>query len=629
MFAGVLAGRWPPAATLVDRLLGPEHALPLRPVTDREVWGPGGTVDPYTVEAITAVAAGERGTPWPAATARAYARYHTDGDRTEYEAAVSGRQQRLSRAAVMAARTLETSWVHEVADGVVVLCEQSSWCWPAHDDTFTRHGSVLPTVTDPYLDLGAGEVAGQLAWLDHLLGAVLDQHAPGLRARMRHEVRTRVLEPFLRRRDWHWLGLDGDVHNWSPWIHGNVLVAALRLAEDEDTRGRLVALVCEGLDRYVSALPEDGAVDEGYDYWWYGVGKATEALGILRHATGGAFDHREVGSLRAAVAFPHRMHLGGPWRLNVGDGTARGGSVPWHVLHRAARDTGDADALAYASAHRGRDEPAAGPEHGLGPLLRGATDTAWLAAGTSGPAAPPLPAEVWLPSTQVLVARRKAGTADGLTLAVKGGHNGEHHNHNDVGSVVVAAGGVPVLIDPGRPTYTAQTFGPRRYEIWTMRGDWHNVPTVAGVDQAPGRRFAARDVTPELGADRAGMVMDIAAAYPLDDLRSWRREAVLDRRHGTVTITDEWLHSGTPERPSVLHYLLAGEVTPVPDGVLVRSLGGHLVHIGVPDGVPADLTPRELTDPMLYDVWGERITRLDLTVAAPAGTLTVRITEAS
>ena len=104
--------------------------------------------------------------------------------------------------------------------------------------------------------------------------------------------------------------------------------------------------------------------------------------------------------------------------------------------------------------------------------------------------------------------------------------------------MVVAAGGVPVLIDPGRPTYTAQTFGPRRYEIWTMRGDWHNVP-------------------------------------------------------------------------------------------LVRFLGGHLVHIGVPDGVPADLTPRDLTDPMLYDVWGERITRLDLTVAAPAGTLTVRITEAS
>src|SRR5689334_1781587 len=126
MFAGVLAGRWPPVATPADHLLGPEHALPLRPATDREVWGPGGTVDRCTVETIAAVAAGERGTPRPAATARAYARYHTDGDRTEYEAAVAGRQQRLSRAAVMTAHTLEPSWPHEVADGVVLLCAQSS-----------------------------------------------------------------------------------------------------------------------------------------------------------------------------------------------------------------------------------------------------------------------------------------------------------------------------------------------------------------------------------------------------------------------------------------------------------------------------------------------------------------------
>jgi hypothetical protein len=46
--------------------------------------------------------------------------------------------------------------------------------------------------------------------------------------------------------------------------------------------------------------------------------------------------------------------------------------------------------------------------------------------------------------------------------------------------------------------------------------------------------------------------LDIAAAYPLEDLRSWRREAVLDRRQGTVTITDEWLHTGTPERPDAV-----------------------------------------------------------------------------
>src|SRR5690606_3825060 len=107
-----------------------------------------------------------------------------------------------------------------------------SWCWPAHDDTAVRHASVLATVTDPFIDLGAGETVAQLAWLDHLLGGALDARYPGLRARIRHEARTRVFEPFLRRRDWHWLGLDSHVHNWNPWIHGNLLVAALRLLDD-------------------------------------------------------------------------------------------------------------------------------------------------------------------------------------------------------------------------------------------------------------------------------------------------------------------------------------------------------------------------------------------------------------
>ncbi len=211
-----------------------------------------------------------------------------DGDRDGYEEMVFARHHRLTRAAVMAATTLAPDWIDEVADGVTLLCEQSSWCWPAHDDTRARHGAVVPTVTDPFLDLGAGEVAAQLAWIDRLLAEPLDRQVPGIRARVAYEVDRRVLTPFAARRDWHWLGLDGDVHNWSAWIHGNVLVAALRLKPDPARRAHLVDLVIEGLDRYVASLPPDGAIDEGYSYWWNGACRALEALDLLRHATRGA-----------------------------------------------------------------------------------------------------------------------------------------------------------------------------------------------------------------------------------------------------------------------------------------------------------------------------------------------------
>jgi len=623
------------ATALRALLLPPDAALPLPPATERGRWDPArGALDAATATAVVDRARADLDAPWPLPLASTAARLHRDGDRDTHEQLVYGRERRLSRAAVAAAASLGAPgadrWLDEVADGVWQLCEQSSWCWPAHDDSRARHGSVLPTVTDPYLDLGAGEVVGQLAWADHLLGPALDARYPGLRARVRHEARTRVVEPFLRRRDWHWLGLDGDVHNWNPWIHGNVLVAALRLLDGEHEaaeRAHVVELVLQGLDRYVACLPDDGAIDEGYAYWWNGACRALEALDLLAHATDGAVDaldpERSPAALRGTVAFPHRMHLGGAWYLNLADGQARPHlTPPWHALHRAALRTGDPDAAAHALAHR---VPGAGAEEqqGLGRLLRALTDRDWRDAPD---APPPLPAETWLDSTQVLVARERTGDAAGLALAVKGGHNAEAHNHNDVGSVVVASDGVPVVVDAGRPTYTAQTFGPDRYAIWTMQSSWHSVPEVAGTPQAVGAGARARDVRPALAGDDAGassgVTMDLAAAYPVAGLRSWRRSARLERGpDARVVVSDAWdLDDGHGAGPgatgaTTIRFLLAGEVALSPGRAVVVPLdGAPPLRLTWPPEVPAALVDRPLDDPVLSEVWGSRLTRLDLDV---------------
>ncbi len=602
-------------------------ALPVPAAADRAAWDPAGTLDIPTREAVAARAAAELGSPWPAPTAHAYARYWRDGDRTEYEDAVAARQRRLSRALVVAATTLDPVWIDEVADGVTALCEQSTWCWAAHDDTRARHGALVATITDPFLDLGAGEVAGQLAWVDHVLGDVLDERYPGLRARVRREVRVRVLHPFVARRDWHWLGLDGDVHNWNPWIHGNVLVAALRFAEPAE-RGAVVGLVIEGLDRYVTALPDDGAVDEGYAYWWNGACRALEALDLLSHATAGGVDASGVPALAATVAFPHRMHLGGPWYLNCADGPARPpDDQPWAALHRAAVAAGDPDAAAHAAAHRRPGEPVADERGGLGRLLRAAADPLWLAAR---PGPDPLVRDVWLPSVQVLLARDHA-SADApppTTVAVKGGHNGEHHNHNDVGSFVVALRGVPVLVDPGRPTYTAQTFGPDRYSIWTMRSDWHNLPSIAGREQVSGAEHAARDVSVVVDDAVASWAGDIAPAYPGTRAGRWHR-AVRFRRGHDVTVTDSWdLAAVRPDERSTLHLVLAGELDDVTDvGARVRALEGAGVAMLSWSAAVVDVRVerRELDDPVVTQVWGDHLVRLTLTLDHPVrGAVDVR-----
>jgi hypothetical protein len=604
-------------------LLSPAHALPVAPASDRSVWdAESGTADRVSIRDQLERAGADLGTAWPQPTASLAARVHRDGDRDLWEGRAFARQRRLSRAAVAAAVTLDERWIDEVADGAWLLCEQSSWCWPAHDDTRRRHGSVLATVTDPFLDLGAGEVVGQLAWLDQLLGSQLDERYPGLRARIRHEARLRVFDPFLVRRDWHWLGLDTPPHNWNPWIHGNVLAAALRLLDapgEEQTRARIVALSVEGIDRYVAALPDDGAIDEGYAYWWNGACRALEALDILTHATDGRLDAiASIPALRETIAFPHRMHLGGDWYVNLADGQARPpADQPWHALHRAARRVGDTAALAHAATHRVAGDPVATEADGLGRLLRGLTDTDWIHAG---PAESPLPRDVWLGSTEVMLARQHDGSTSGLTLVGKGGHNGENHNHNDVGSFIVASDGVPVLVDAGRPTYTAATFGPDRYSIWTMQSAWHSVPEIRGVGQGTGAAFAAAGTAYRATDADAVLELDLAGAYPADGIRSWHRIIRLERgpAGGRAVITDAWDLEGQAhddEPATSVHLVVAGEVSLQKGAAVVTPLNGATpVRIGWPETVAAGRTVRELDDPMLTAVWGERLTRLELTV---------------
>lgn len=147
-----------PAAGSAVPLTAPSAALPVATASDRGVWS-AELLDRPTLAALRERALADLAQPWPLPLVGDFARYRRDGNRTEYESAVFARDKRLSRAAVMAAVTL------------------------------------APDVRRPYLDLGAGEVVAQLAWIDHLLGAELDERAPGLRARIRHEADVRTLTP--------------------------------------------------------------------------------------------------------------------------------------------------------------------------------------------------------------------------------------------------------------------------------------------------------------------------------------------------------------------------------------------------------------------------------------------------
>ena len=85
------------------------------------------------------------------------------------------------------------------------------------------------------------------------------------------------------------------------------------------------------------------------------------------------------------------------------------------------------------------------------------------------------------------------------------------------------------------------------------------------------------------------------------------RRAAL-HRSGHVTIDDRWEAAGPDTE---VRLLLAGSVTTGDGWARVTPLDGATpVRITWPAGAPHTLVVRELDDPMLTDVWGDRLSRL-------------------
>jgi hypothetical protein len=328
--------------------------------------------------------------------------------------------------------------------------------------------------------------------------------------------------------------------------------------------------------------------------------------------------------------YPVIAHIAGPWHVNFADGSSKPYGPAPHVLYAFGRRVGDHEVMRQARALRGDVAAAAelisGANGSIGRPLSAMFDTEWA---NEAPCPFPLTPQAWLSDTGVLTARSRAGRADGLFLAAKAGHNAESHNHNDVGSFIVALDGRPLIIDVGVGVYTRQTFGPDRYEIWTMQSSWHNVPEVDGFAQVPGREHAAGQVRGQLGADAAGLSMDIASAYPPQArIRSWYRTIRLDRGgtgDGTILIEDSWDLDYSPERLAV-HLITAVQPRLVTPGQLAITGDTRDLVIAYPQGgFDARIQERPVDDSQLASTWGPSVYRITLESRHPASRGTSRL----
>ncbi|GAA3085029.1 hypothetical protein JOF29_002989 [Kribbella aluminosa] len=604
-FAAGLAGLLPPDE-LARALTAGGRWQPYPTVNQRPAWT---AVDQDFGKRLLAEVENEHAAPWPELTASGYLRFSVDGNRQLFETPYLQRRDRLARTVL--ATALATSpadrarYLLSAIDGIWLLCEESSWCFPAHEPR------PLPDQQAPTLDLFAAETGALLAYAASVLGPVLRTEHPMVADRINREVRARVLLPYRDAAETFWYDAG---NNWNPWIHSNVLAAALLVESDSSGLVATVLRILRGLDHYLAHVPADGGCDEGITYWWCAGATLFECMEILYAATAGTFDAFALPLLGRIARYPVVAHIGGPWHVNFADGFAlpRPGTVVPGLLHRFGRAVGDSDVIAHARALAGpfgRCPMPVTPGASLGRSLGVLFDADWAATSVDDF---PYPAQAWMPDTEVLVAREHPGSATGLFLAAKAGHNAENHNHNDVGNWIVAHDGVPVIIDVGVGNYTARTFSDERYDIWTMRSSYHNLPTVDGVEQAHGAAHRAAQVVATVDRAGAELRLDLGPAYPsAAGVRSWSRSVRLQRDGDEpwIGVDDQWDLDRDPDELA-LHLMTATPARCDAPGVL--TIGPLLARFDH-DRFDARIETVDLTDDLLTRVWGRAVHRVTLT----------------
>lgn len=421
----------------------------------------------------------------------AFLRFSLDGDRQEYEGWYFGRRRRLEVFA-LAVLSGDDRFLKPLETVLAAVCEEFTWALPAHVN--------LAQNPETTVDLFAAETASALAEVLGLAGARIN---PVLGARILREIDRRVLGSFRDRAPaWGW---ETQTHNWAAVCAGGVGLAALWTVSDAGDLARILTRLGGAFDAYLSGFPDDGLCLEGMGYWTYGFGYFTAFAELLKDRSAGGTDllgHPDLRDRLARIArFPQAGRIGRRDFVRFSDALAEFRYPPGTVARLIDRFGGDP--LPGGQAEDLLFDPCAR-------WARHLRDFAWVPPPSQG--AEPPPGTSWYPQSQWLVVR--GGGPLPLGLAAKGGHNGEPHNHNDVGAFQLVAGDDVLIDDLGAGLYDRGYFGPGRYSYFVNSSRSHSVPLIDGREQEAGADRRARDTVCLATEETTRLTLDLAGAYP-------------------------------------------------------------------------------------------------------------------
>ena len=419
-------------------------------------------------------------------------------------------------------------FVPRIVETIDDLCTARTWVPPYHDRPHfgAFHGKYRK------IDLGSGAVSMRIAFaLDRLKGRL----PPATVARAMDRLRVFIVEPYLRsarKGDFSHQGWFFGHSNWNAACHWQSVALALSILPDRMERAEFVEAAERAMPFFLGGFSKEGYCQEGLDYWNYGFGRFLPLVLDVRRATGGKVDLGKLPRAKEAMAYAYGFQLEPFVAPRVSDGMANAPSSLNLALGRLIWPD-----LTCERAER------------FNPVIPGFDSLSFLALSddvsrsraSSDNRVLSLPSRTWFSDAQMYFGRPGGSSrVMPFSACLKGGWNGDPHNHNDVGTYVLMLGGVEMVSDPGGEEYTKRTFSPRRYESKILNSYGHPVPVVAGELQKPGTQYAAQVLDTEF-SDAADVVkLDLSRAYGLDDSVKVVRTLRYDRTRRSATISDDF-----------------------------------------------------------------------------------------
>ena len=568
---------------------------------------------------------------WTHIPASAYLAYEKSGDRQVMSRLEGGNRSAMISLLVAELAEGKGRFIPHLADGAWFAAEQTSWVLSAHQ-VRQRSQRALPDAREQLIDLASGRFGSIMVLTWHFFREEFDRIDPSISAAMERAVKRNILDCFLDENEhaanW-WMGIGSShrvLNNWTPWCTSDVLLAFLVMEKDQARLDEAIRLGQGAIDAWLGYISKDGACEEGPGYWNAAAGKLFDLIQMFQDASGGACDLSTNPRYRRMGEFISRAYAGGGWVFNFADGSPRLSTSPGEIW-RYGKLLGSREMMDFGlSVLPQKDGRFRMPPFTLNdsyralegirrrPELSAAVDSLNALAASQGTAAVvehlrrSVPTASWYPETEQCYLRNDLGWA----FAAKGGFNDESHNHNDIGSCILYVDNSPVLIDAGVGTYTRDTFGKNRYSLWTMQGQWHNLPMPNGVEQRYGRQYKARDA--RCDARKGVFSLQLAEAYPEEAALSSleRRYQLSMKGKASLRITDRY-QLRERKAADVVHFLIRGQVRLLGKGELVITPeGGAPLRLRFPKEMTASVEEKKLDDPRLSGAWGPSLQRITL-----------------